>query len=308
MIVAGIANLLEHNLLVHNMFTGTYLDRYESSNFAWSGALDIRNAINVQLIGNVIAGSERIGLQTKGLSCTDNIQWRDNVIHSCFTGILMTFTPEMDCRDELCTMVTGFTIYKSYAFGIYTQISCNLHLKDLVFVDNTVSAMPMILYPDAVAHDPGHKNVTIEGGLFVGLSPHFDCERDVLNDHDREHLVPGHSGMGWCIQQDEWDGESELIRNGRVGVGWPSFLSTDNMMPDKVFHYVKFESILYGSVYIKGMKNIAVCTTVNTIIMEHFQALINNRDKNHMMVTINIRVVTTNQYTSTVSVFIKKYN
>ncbi len=254
-IVEGSGNHLEKNLLIHNLFPGTYLDRYESANYEWPATLDIRKATNISLVGNVIAGSERTGLNTKGLSCTDTdtTEWRDNIIHSAFTGIIMTFAPEMDCHDDSCTLVTGFTIYKAFAFGIYTQISCSIHLKDMIFADNTVSIMPLFLYPDSFEHGVAHKNLTVEGGLIVGLSPHFDCERDVLNDHDREHLSPGKTGMGWCIEQPlGWSGEGEIPRSGRVGIGFPVVLAKDNMMPEKTFTFAKFQSALYGNAYITG--------------------------------------------------------
>ena len=51
----------------------------------WPGALQVHEAKDYTMIGNVIAGSEKIGLITRGVDCNDKDAWkkiRDNEVRN----------------------------------------------------------------------------------------------------------------------------------------------------------------------------------------------------------------------------------
>lgn len=56
----------------------------------YPGAIDLIKAENYTLIGNVVAGSEKIGIKTRGEKCSDTTasdRVRDNEVIGCLHGI-----------------------------------------------------------------------------------------------------------------------------------------------------------------------------------------------------------------------------
>ena len=147
-----------------------------------------------------------------------------------------------DCfLDDKCSKVSNFYVYKAYNYGVYFQTECSLELEDLVLVDNSLSIFPLVIYPDAEIHEYANKFVSIERGLIVGLSPSFDCERDVPAPEDKNMIALDKYAEGFTLGTD-----MNGFKTGRVGISFPMYLSEDNMAPSKTWHFAKVATAFYG--------------------------------------------------------------
>ena len=57
----GRLNSLIDNLVTLMVYPGTYLDRFEDENRDWEASIEIHNSLGTTLIGNAVAGSEKLG-------------------------------------------------------------------------------------------------------------------------------------------------------------------------------------------------------------------------------------------------------
>ena len=105
------------------------MERYEGKNLKYPGGFDVVKAEKPVLIGNAVAGSERVGFNIAGEQCVpDNkVQvWESNVAHGALHGVRIF----RDSVSKACTKVSGFTAYKNFDFGIYVQVC----LLDVSFI------------------------------------------------------------------------------------------------------------------------------------------------------------------------------
>jgi hypothetical protein len=210
------------------------------------------------LQGNVVAGAERSGYRIDGEHCDDTTtpdanRWRDNTAHSTMMGIYMMFD-EDDCHgSDKCSEISNFIVYKAWNYGFYSQITCNLRFRNMRFYDNNLSVFSVVLGPNLVQHEFANRYIDIEGGLFVGQSPSFDCEREKLLPADSNNYEAGVSASGWS-RSTALTKDGSARRYGKIGIGATLFMSADNMAPDpgKPFHLAKETVAMYGITTIKG--------------------------------------------------------
>lgn len=173
--VAGKDNRILRNLAVYSISIHTYDGRQEKSNIHWPGAIEVHEAIDVILINNTVAGSERFGFKLDGETCTDfgGIS-TGNEVHGCWHGVHLHY---VECL-PVCSMLSGFLIWKSYDYGIFTYCSSSIIVDHVIAVDNTVGMFPNVWGPPALSHRTADKYFVLRHSLIVGTSPDYDCAED----------------------------------------------------------------------------------------------------------------------------------
>ncbi|XP_072034167.1 fibrocystin-L-like [Amphiura filiformis] len=190
----GNKNRMVHNLVTLVIFPGTYQDRNEKENRAWSGGIEVHLARNSVLKDNAVAGSERIGFKIKGEPCLPDggvpdpdTAWRGNVAHGALHGVHMF--PE---SQPGCSLISNFVLYMNYDYGIYIQVTSSVVISDTVIVDSRVGVLPLIHGPEATSHKISDKSLQVKNSLFVGVSPDFECGVDdkvtpAVASHPKSH-------------------------------------------------------------------------------------------------------------------------
>ena len=242
----GNNNTLRDNLVTLSVFPGSYQDRFEEHTLDWMASIEIQNATNTSLIGNVVAGSERAAYRLNGESCTDGeATWANNTAHSTVMGLTMW---QPDClRLELCSRFNGFYVYKSFSYSFYSNGICSIIIENSKFVDNSISIFPYIMNPDARVHALKRKFLKIYDSLFVGASASYDCKTDVMKRDDHKHIaLMAASTLSWAF--------SSTV--GRVALGWPMFASGDNLAPIHPLNDPREPPALYGQTIFQGMDTV----------------------------------------------------
>ena len=76
----------------------------------WPGAIHVLNTDNLTLIGNTVAGSEKVGLKWTGQKCSDegtaSDRVRDNEIHATLFGIHVP----REGKYKECVFISGFKV------------------------------------------------------------------------------------------------------------------------------------------------------------------------------------------------------
>ena len=66
-----------------------------------------------------------------------------------------------------CVKVSGFTVYHSDVYAVYTQTGSSTELEDLILADNTLGIMSMVIGPGALSHQTSDKYVKLSNSLVV---------------------------------------------------------------------------------------------------------------------------------------------
>uniref|UniRef100_A0A8B9H868 Polycystic kidney and hepatic disease 1 (autosomal recessive)-like 1 n=1 Tax=Astyanax mexicanus TaxID=7994 RepID=A0A8B9H868_ASTMX len=153
--------VVRRNLVTLTLWPGSYNGRTEAFNFNWPAAIEANMGTNVVLQGNIVAGYERVGFRINGEPCPGNsnsvAQWQQNEAHGGLFGVFMN-------KDGLpgCSHIQGFTVWRSYDFGIYFQVSMSVIVSNVTLVDNGMGIMPLIYEPPSVTHAYSNKTVLIQ--------------------------------------------------------------------------------------------------------------------------------------------------
>nr|XP_055075127.1 fibrocystin-L-like [Misgurnus anguillicaudatus] len=214
----GDNSTLQRNLVTMTLWTGSYNGAAEMFNTEWNAAIEVNEATNVNLQGNIVAGYERVGFRINGEPCPDSglvPQWSQNEAHGGLYGVYMN-------KDGLagCSQIQGFTVWKSFDFGIYVQVFMNVLISNVTLVDNGMGIMPIIYSPPSVSHEYADKTVRVQGSLIVGSSPNFNCLDTLATTETYVALSEGHRAP-------------RPPTGGRSGVCWPTFESDHNHAPMK---------------------------------------------------------------------------
>lgn len=166
-------------------------------------------------------------------------------------GIYMMYDYEDCFVDDNCTEIANFIIYKAFHIGFYSQITCSVQLKNISFYDNAMSFMALVLGPAADEHQFANKFIHIEDALFVGQSPSFDCDRDKTSDADKRNVLAGIDAASWF---KEYINSREPRKYGKIAIGWPFFLSENNLAPQlgHPFPFAKMMPAMYGRITVEG--------------------------------------------------------
>uniref|UniRef100_A0A8C1B8X1 PKHD1 like 1, tandem duplicate 2 n=1 Tax=Cyprinus carpio carpio TaxID=630221 RepID=A0A8C1B8X1_CYPCA len=248
--VWGDRNVVRRNLVTMTLWSGSYNGRAEEFNFEWNAAIEVSEATNVILQGNIVAGYERVGYRIDGEPCPGSpnsvAQWSQNEAHGGLYGLYMN-------KDGLpgCSQIQGFTVWRSFDFGIYVQVSMNVLISNVSLIDNGMGIMSLIYSPSSLSHAYSDKTVRVQGALIVGSSPNFNCF-DTLSTTmtyvalSRSHMAP------------------RPPNGGRSGICWPTFESNHNTGPQKPLTGLMSYNAIAGIMTVSdttfvGFKS--VCTT-----------------------------------------------
>ena len=186
------------------------------------------------LIDNVVAGSERSGFWVDGERCDTTSKWRGNVAHSTLIGVMML--PKDGIRP--CSRLNHFTVYRSWDFGIYTQVGASIHIDNLLALDNGLSVFNIVIGPGSVSHMYENKFVEIRDSIIVGRSSSIGCDAKPFEDNN---YILSDNGRSWRSP----DG-------GFVGISFASFLSGSNNAPLKPFTASMSYNAIRGQMRIEG--------------------------------------------------------
>nr|XP_055075552.1 fibrocystin-L-like [Misgurnus anguillicaudatus] len=217
--VWGDNSAVRGNLVTMTLWPGSYNGAAETFNTEWNAAIEVNEATNVILEGNIVAGYERVGFRIDGEPCPGFIrsvaQWSENEAHGGLYGVYMN-------KDGLagCSQIQGFTIWKSFDFGIYVQVSMNVYISNVILVDNGMGIMPIIYSPPSVSHAYTNKTISVQDALIVGSSPDFNCLDKLATTETYVALSESHRAP-------------RPPKGGRSGVCWPTFESDHNQAPQK---------------------------------------------------------------------------
>ncbi|NP_001123871.1 PKHD1 like 1, tandem duplicate 2 isoform 1 precursor [Danio rerio] len=245
--VKGDSNVIQRNLVTLTLWPGSYNGRAEDFNFQWNAAIEVNEATNVTLKGNIVAGYERVGFRIDGEPCPESeAQWSQNEAHGGLYGLYMN-------RDGLpgCSQIQGFTVWRSFDFGIYVQVSMNVLISNVTLIDNGMGIMSLIYNPPSISHMYADKSVRVQGALIVGNSPNFNCLDSLSTTMTFVSLSRSHRAP-------------RPPSGGRSGVCWPTFESYHNSGPQNLLTGLTSYSAIAGLMTISdttfiGFQN--VCST-----------------------------------------------
>ncbi|CAM4636768.1 unnamed protein product [Leuciscus chuanchicus] len=248
--VWGDSNAIRRNLVTLTLWPGSYNGRAEEFNFEWNAAIEVSEATNAILQGNIVAGYERVGFRIDGEPCPGSpnsvAQWSQNEAHGGLYGLYMN-------KDGLagCSQIQGFTVWRSFDFGIYVQVSMNVLVSNVSLIDNGMSIMPLIYSPPSLSHTYSDKIVRVQGALIVGSSPNFNCFDSLSTTMTYAKLSKSHRAP-------------RPPNGGRSGISWPTFESNHNNAPQKPHAGLMSYNAIAGLMTVSdttfvGFKN--VCST-----------------------------------------------
>uniref|UniRef100_A0AAY5ETB4 Polycystic kidney and hepatic disease 1 (autosomal recessive)-like 1 n=1 Tax=Electrophorus electricus TaxID=8005 RepID=A0AAY5ETB4_ELEEL len=277
--------LIRRNLVTMTLWPGSYNGRQDTFNFNWNAAIEANTGTNVVLQGNTVAGYERVGFSIDGEPCPGTFspvaQWQENEAHGGLFGIYMN-------NDGLpgCVQIQDFTVWRSFDFGIYFQVSMSVLISNVTLVDNGMGIMPLIYGPSAVTHE--YSNKTVTNALIVGSSPNFNCS-------DRQPLDTINIALTASSRAPR------PLNGGRTGISWPTFESSQNGAPvhshDGLMSYPAISGLLtVTDTTFVGFMN--VCSSQTNYM---FMTDPNNEDLEH---PISVRRITKSNSTDEALVFI----
>jgi hypothetical protein len=126
--------------------------------------------LNNTLVGNVAAGSGRLGYWLAGLPCGARAgAFANNSAHSSLVGMVL----RANDQGAPCTELSAFSTYLNWDFGLLTMggIATDVRLRDIVAADNKHVGL-LVLRAGGLA-DPA--SVQLEGALLVGESEADVC-------------------------------------------------------------------------------------------------------------------------------------
>ncbi|KAK1784753.1 hypothetical protein P4O66_003426 [Electrophorus voltai] len=278
---------VRRNLVTMTLWPGSYNGRQDTFNFNWNAAIEANTGTNVVLQGNTVAGYERVGFRIDGEPCPGTFspvaQWQENEAHGGLFGIYMN-------NDGLpgCVQIQDFTVWRSFDFGIYFQVSMSVLISNVTLVDNGMGIMPLIYGPSAVTHEYSNKTVTVQNALIVGSSPNFNCS-------DRQPLDTINIALTASSRAPR------PLNGGRTGISWPTFESSQNGAPvhshDGLMSYPAISGLLtVTDTTFVGFMN--VCSSQTNYM---FMTDPNNEDLEH---PISVRRITKSNSTDEALVFI----
>ena len=173
----GSGTRIIRNLIVLLIAPHTYKGLIPPFDIFWPGGIEVIKAKNTTMIGNVVAGSEKIGFLIPGESCTvvnRERGWKENEAHSCLHGV------HVDKANNVgdCARVSNFYSWKNYDYGIFSYASCSIIVSNCTVADSGNDLFLYVGRPPALSHVRKDRFVKVRDSLIIGVSPSFDCKAD----------------------------------------------------------------------------------------------------------------------------------
>lgn len=173
------------------IWPGAYLDRYETYNIEFDGAVEAIESTDLVLRNNIVAGCERAGYHLPGQDCSTPMsdQWVGNEAHSCLIGVANF--PSDHAVSTQCFMWAGFTVWKNADWGLFIDNLASQIVTNLLSVENGVGYFPFVVGPSAVSHTLADKTVEVRNSTFVG--------RSVVMSYCHHFPWPSHFSLSFCL-------------------------------------------------------------------------------------------------------------
>ena len=173
----GSGTRILRNLIVLLIAPHTYKGLVPPFDIFWPGGVEVIKAKNTTMIGNVVAGSEKIGFLIPGENCQAvdrERDWRENEAHSCLHGVHIDKVNNFGS----CARVSNFYSWKNWDFGIFSYASCSIIVSNCTVADSGNDLFLYVGKPPALSHVRKDKFVKVRDSLIIGVSPSFDCNTD----------------------------------------------------------------------------------------------------------------------------------
>ncbi|XP_054554835.1 fibrocystin isoform X2 [Talpa occidentalis] len=188
----------------------------------WVAGIKVNQAKDINLHGNVVAGSERLGFHIWGNRCSSpKALWSDNVAHSSLHGLHLYKESGLDN----CTNVSGFLTFKNFDYGAMLHVENSLEMENITFVDNTVGLLAVVYVSSVPQSYVESVQIVLRNSVLVGTSSTFDCIQDKVKPRS--------------ANLTSTDRVPSNPRGGRVGILWPLLTSEPNRGPQVPLHKVK---------------------------------------------------------------------
>lgn len=203
----------------------------------WVAGIKVNQAKDVNLYGNVVAGSERLGFHVRGHRCSSpEARWSDNVAHSSLHGLHLYKENGLDN----CTGISGFLAFKNFDYGAMLHVKNSVQLDNLTLVDNTIGLLAAVCVSSAPRGHTENVQILLRNSVIVATSSSFDCIQD--------RVKPRSANL------TSTDRAPSNPRGGRVGILWPVFTSEPNRWPQEPWHRARNGHSISGIMKLQGRR------------------------------------------------------
>ncbi|GAB5571604.1 fibrocystin isoform X1 [Prionailurus iriomotensis] len=219
---------LSNNLLV--------LMTQSSWSTVWVAGIKVNQAKNINLFGNVVAGSERLGFHIRGYRCSSpEAHWSDNVAHSSLHGLHLYKENGLDN----CTGISGFLAFKNFDYGAMLHVENSVEIENITLVDNAIGLLATVYMSYAPQRHIENLQIVLRNSVIVATSSSFDCIQDRVKPR--------------AANVTSTDRAPSNPRGGRVGILWPVFTSEPNQWPQEPWHRVRNDHSISGIMKIQDV-------------------------------------------------------
>ncbi|XP_019312940.2 fibrocystin [Panthera pardus] len=219
---------LSNNLLV--------LMTQSSWSTVWVAGIKVNQAKNINLFGNVVAGSERLGFHIRGYRCSSpEARWSDNVAHSSLHGLHLYKENGLDN----CTGISGFLAFKNFDYGAMLHVENSVEIENITLVDNAIGLLATVYMSYAPQSHIENLQIILRNSVIVATSSSFDCIQDRVKPR--------------AASVTSTDRAPSNPRGGRVGILWPVFTSEPNQWPQEPWHRVRNDHSISGIMKIQDV-------------------------------------------------------
>ncbi|KAM4834528.1 fibrocystin [Thomomys bottae] len=194
----------------------------------WVAGVKVSRATEVNLHGNVVAGSERLGFHVGGHGCSAQRLWSGNVAHSSLHGLHLY----KESTAGGCVGVSGFLAFKNFDYGAMVHAESSVVLDSLVLVDNAIGLLAVACVSSALLSSTSNVQIVVKNSTIVATSSSFDCIQDRAKPRSASATSPQRAPSN--------------PRGGRVGMLWPMFTSEPHRWPLEPWHQVRHGQAVAG--------------------------------------------------------------
>uniref|UniRef100_A0A2K6GL63 Fibrocystin n=1 Tax=Propithecus coquereli TaxID=379532 RepID=A0A2K6GL63_PROCO len=188
----------------------------------WVAGIKVNHAKDIDLHGNVVAGSERLGFHIRGHQCSSpEMLWSDNVAHSSLHGLHLYKESGLGN----CTGISGFLAFKNYDYGAMLHVEDSVEIENTTLVDNAIGLLAIVYVSPASQSSIENVQIVLRNSVIVATSSSFDCIQDRVKPHSA-NLTSA-------------DRAPSNPKGGRVGILWPVFTLEPNQWPHEPWHKVR---------------------------------------------------------------------
>ncbi|XP_031997014.1 fibrocystin [Hylobates moloch] len=195
----------------------------------WVAGIKVNQVKDINLHGNVVAGSERLGFHMRGHKCSScELLWSDNVAHSSLHGLHLYKESGLDN----CTRISGFLAFKNFDYGAMLHVENSVEIENITLVDNAIGLLAVVYVFSAPQNSIRKVQIVLRNSVIVATSSSFDCIQDKVKPHS--------------ANLTSTDRAPSNPRGGRIGILWPVFTSEPNQWPQEPWHKVKNDRSISG--------------------------------------------------------------